>query len=76
MHTCALSRFSHVRHFATLWMVARQSPLPMGILQATILEWVAMPSSRGSSHPGIKPMPLMSPVLAGSFFTTEPPVKL
>ena len=25
-----------------------------GILQARILEWVAMPSSRGSSHPGIK----------------------
>jgi len=23
----------------------------MGILQATILEWIARPSSRGSSHP-------------------------
>ena len=27
--------------------VARQAPLSMGILQARILEWVAMPSSRG-----------------------------
>ena len=26
--------------------VACQAPLPMGILQARILEWVAMPSSR------------------------------
>ena len=26
-----------------------------GILQARILEWVAMPSSRGSSQPGIEP---------------------
>ena len=26
-----------------------QAPLSMGILQARILEWVAMPSSRGSS---------------------------
>ena len=26
-----------------------------GILQTRILEWVAMPSSRGSSTPGIKP---------------------
>ena len=26
-----------------------------GILQARILEWIAMPSSRGSSTPGIKP---------------------
>ena len=28
-----------------------QAPLSMGILQARILEWVAMPSSRGSSQP-------------------------
>ena len=33
----------------TLWAVAHQAPLSMGILQARILEWVAMPSSRGSS---------------------------
>ena len=26
-----------------------------GILQAKILEWVTIPFSRGSSHPGIKP---------------------
>ena len=43
-----LSHFSHVKLFATLWIVACQAPLPMGILQARILEWVAMPSSRGS----------------------------
>ena len=42
-----------------------------GILQARILEWVAMPFSRGSSDPGIKPMSLMSPALAGGFFTTS-----
>ena len=28
-----------------------QSPLPVGILQARILEWFVMPSSRGSSQP-------------------------
>ena len=33
-----------------------------GILQARILEWVATPSSRGSSDPGIKPRSLISPV--------------
>ena len=42
---------SHVRLFATPWTVARQAPLSMGILQARILEWVAVPSSRGSSQP-------------------------
>ena len=34
-----------------------------GILQARILEWVAMPSSRGSLPPGIEPMSVMSPAL-------------
>ena len=40
-----------------------------GILQARILEWVAWPSSRGSSHLGIKPRSLTFPALAGEFFT-------
>ena len=31
--------------------VVRQAPLSIGILQARMLEWVAMPSSRGSSQP-------------------------
>ena len=42
-----------------------------GILQARILEWVAMPSSRGSSYSEIEPMTLRSPALAGEFFTTS-----
>ena len=46
-----LSCFSHVQLFATLWTVAPQSPLSMGTFQARILEWVAMPFSRGSSWP-------------------------
>ena len=45
---CAKS-LSRVRLFVTLWTVAHQAPLSMGILQAKILEWVAMPTSRGSS---------------------------
>ena len=43
-----------------------------GILQARILEWVAMPSSRGPSQPGIEPGSLSSPALVGRFFATEP----
>ena len=42
-----------------------------GIYQARILEWVAMPSSRASSNPGIKPASLMSLALAGWFFITS-----
>ena len=36
---------------AVPWTVALQAPLSVGILQARILKWVAMPSSRGSSQP-------------------------
>ena len=39
------------RLFETPWTIVCQAPLPMGILQARILEWVAMPSSKGSSQP-------------------------
>ena len=44
----------------------------MGILQEGILEWVAMPSSRGSSQPGIKPR---SPALQVDSLPSEPPGK-
>ena len=50
MHACMLSRFSRVWLFVTLWTVARQASLSMGFFQARTLEWVAMPSSRGSSR--------------------------
>jgi len=43
-----------------------------GILQARILEWVAISFSRDLSNPGIEPA---SPALAGGFYTTEPPGK-
>ena len=42
-----------------------------GILQARILEWVAMPSSRGTSNLGVESASLMSPVLGHGFITTR-----
>ena len=42
----------------------------LGILHARILEWVALLSSRDLPDPEIKPASLMSPALAGGFFTT------
>ena len=48
---CVYCHFSHVQLFATLWTIAHQACLSSGTLQARILEWVAMPSSRGSSRP-------------------------
>ena len=46
-----------------------------GILQARILEWVAMPSSRGSSQPRVQTSNSCVSCTAGRFFTTEPPRK-
>ena len=45
------SLFSCVQLFVTPWIVACQAPLSMGILQAKILKWVAMPTSRESFQP-------------------------
>ena len=45
------SHFRRIRYFATLWTVASQAPLSMGILQARMLKWVAISSSRESSQP-------------------------
>ena len=43
-----------------------------GILQARILDWVAVPSSRGDlPDPEIRPTSLTSPELADGFFTTN-----
>ena len=41
-----------------------------GILQASILEWVAFPSPGDLPDPSIEPTSL---ALAGGFFTAEPP---
>ena len=43
-----------------------------GILQARILEWVAIPSSRGSFQSTVEPVSFMSPALAGGFFKPHP----
>ena len=45
LYVCMLSCFSCVQLVLTIWTVACQTPLVHGILQARILEWVAMPSS-------------------------------
>ena len=49
LHACTLSHFSHVQFWVALWTPPGSSV--HGILQARILEWVAVPSSRGSSQP-------------------------
>ena len=70
MHACVLSHFSCAQLFATLWTVAHQAALS-GILQARILEWVAIPPPGYLPDPGIEPAFLRSPALANKFFSTS-----
>ena len=67
---CAmLSHFSHVQLFATLWTIAYQAPLSRFSRQEY---WSRLPCSLsgGLLNPGIQLVPLISPALAGGFFTT------
>ena len=66
-----LSHFSHVRLFATPWTVALQAPLSVGFSRQDY--WSGFPCSPSGDLPdlGIKPESLMSPTLAGGFFTTS-----
>ena len=77
MHGCMLSCFSHVQLFVTLWIVAHQAPLSMGFSREEYWSGFPCPPPRDLPNPGIKPASLMSPALAGRFFTTsatwEPP---
>ena len=67
MCVCVLSRFSHVRLFATPCSLLVSS-VPV-ILQARILEWVAMSSSRRSSQPRDWTHVSCNSCSAGGFFT-------
>ena len=51
----------------TPWTVAHHAPLSIEILQARILEWVAMPSSKGPSQPRDR---TQVSHIAGRFFTS------
>ena len=67
---CVLRLFSRVGLFTTLWTVARQAPLsmvlstkPTGVGCHALLQGI-FPTQRSNSC-------LMSPALAGGFFTTS-----
>ena len=69
---CMLSRFSHVQLFVTPWTLACQALLSMGIPQAKLLGWTAIPSFRGSFQSRIKSR---SPALQADSLLSEPPGK-
>ena len=75
MYAWVLSRFSCVLLFVTAWTVARQAPLSIGFFRQEYWSGSPCPPPGDLPNPGIEPATLMSPALAGGFFTTEPPGK-
>ena len=67
---CVLSRFSHVQLCVTLWTVALQAALSVGFSRQEC--WSGLPCRPPGDlpGPGIGPVSLMSPALAGGDFTT------
>ena len=68
---CVFSHFSHVRLCDPMDCSLPGSSV-YGISQARKLEWIVMPSSRGSSQPRDQTRVSWT---AGRFLTTEPPGK-
>ena len=71
LYCAMLSRFSCVRLFVTLWIIACQSPLSMGFSREKYWSGLPCPPPGDLPDPGIEPVSLMSPALAGGFFTTS-----
>ena len=63
--------FSHVRLFATPWTVVHQALRPMEFSRQEYWSVLPFPSPGDLPHPGIEPLSLGSPSLAGRFFTTS-----
>ena len=68
----ALSCFHHVGFSVTSWTAARQAPLSTGFCRQECCSGLPCPPPGELPRPGIEPMSLMSPALAGRFFATEP----
>ena len=69
VHLCMLSHFSWVQLCTIPWTVAHQAPLSMGVSRQAYWSRLPYPPPGDLPHPGVKPMSLTSPVLAGGFFT-------
>ena len=68
---CMLSPFSCVWLCATLWTTACQALLSKGFSRQDYWSGLPCPPPGNRSDPGIKPVSLMTPALAGGFFTTS-----
>ena len=68
---CMLSRFSCVPLFKTIWTVAHQASLSMGLSRQEYWSGFPCPFPRDLPDPGIELFTLRSFALAGEYFTTS-----
>ena len=66
----ACCHLNHVQPFATLWTVAHQAPLSVGFSRQVYYSGLPRPPPGNLPNPRIEPTSLMSPALAGRFFST------
>ena len=64
--------FSHVELFADLWTVAQQAPRSMEFSRKEYWSGLPYPSPGDLPNPGMEPVSLTYPSLAGKFFTLAP----
>ena len=62
---------NHARLIGASWTLACQAPLPMEFSRQEHWSGVPFPTPRDLPDPGIEPTSLVSPALAGGFFTTS-----
>ena len=65
------NRLSRVWLFTILWTAAHQAPLSMGFSSQEYWSGLPCPPPGDLPDPGIKPISLMFPALAGRFFTAS-----
>ena len=70
---CVLSCFSYVWLFETLWTVAHQPPLSIRFSRQEYWSGLPCPPPEDLPDPGIESTSLLSPALAGGFFTSARP---
>ena len=69
---CVPSHFSHVQLFVSLWPVAHQAPLFLGIPRQEHWSGLPCPPPGDLPNPGIEPRP---PALQADYLPAEPPRK-
>ena len=72
MHVAYTQLLSRVQLFATPWTVARQAPLSMEFSRQEYWNGLPFPTPGDLPDPGMESASLVSPALAGGFFTAVP----